>query len=311
MSRFPISVRIDRKGRRASIAGLWSHRLDLIDLAGLATSAPAMRVVQRVEIPFPPRCQLWLPSTDRLLIADAFGGRLGLVDCSTGKVIAEHNLDGHGIRGLATTADGQNAVMVCQRLASSPITPETIEAGGLLKSLVSVIPLSEISQPAAKLAGSAFQFTGAWNYENLTDPGGIAPLGSNEFVVTFAGVDRLGVFDLSGVKGTTLRPREQARVGAGRWRWLLTKKSGCSWSTTWPIPFRSSIRSWIATPGENLHWGRCRRPARVSAANCCFTMLAKRFTGGPVAIAATPMVTPAANWPTRWATTPMARPNAC
>ncbi len=213
VSRYPISVRVDPEGKRATVAGLWSHRLDVVDLDGLAEPTPKLRRLQSIEIPFPPRCQLWLPENDRVLVADAFSGRLALIDPISGKLVADHAIDGHNIRGLATTADQQSAIIVYQRLFPQPITPETIEAGSLMKSLVGVIPLAEIAQPEGKLSLSPMQFAGAWNYENLSDPGGVAMLGPANLVVAFAGVDRIGVFDVAAAKGTTIKPHEQARAG--------------------------------------------------------------------------------------------------
>ena len=213
VNRYPSSVRIDPKGKRATVAGLWSHRLDVVDLGCLAGPTPTLQLLRSIDIPFPPRCQLWLPENDRLLLADAFSGRLALVDLAAGKLLADHAIDGHNICGLAMTADKQSVVLVFQRLAAQPITPETIEAGSLLKSLVGIVPLTEIARSAGKLPTTPMQFTGAWNYENLSDPGGIAMLGPAELVVAFAGVERVGVFDLAAAKGTTIKPREQARVG--------------------------------------------------------------------------------------------------
>ena len=39
-----------------------------------------------IDLPFAPRAQLLLPGRDRLLVADAFGGRLTLVEPSSRKV---------------------------------------------------------------------------------------------------------------------------------------------------------------------------------------------------------------------------------
>ncbi len=152
VSRFPISVRIDPDGHRATVAGLWSHRLDVVDLTNLGEDSPTLRVLKAIAVPFPPRCQLLLPEGEKLLLADAFGGRLAVVDLAAGKLVAEHAIDGHNIRGLAATGDGQSAILVYQRLSSQPITPEAIEAGSLLKSLVGLIPLAEIMRPEGGLS---------------------------------------------------------------------------------------------------------------------------------------------------------------
>ena len=41
--------------------------------------ATAATVAAVLDLPFAPRCQLLLPGRDRLIVADAFGGKLAIV----------------------------------------------------------------------------------------------------------------------------------------------------------------------------------------------------------------------------------------
>src|SRR6185436_10651411 len=63
-----------------------------------------------------PRGQLFLSGHDRLLVADAFGGKLALIDLKTGDSAALREIPGHNIRGLGVSPSGQMLVVAHQML---------------------------------------------------------------------------------------------------------------------------------------------------------------------------------------------------
>ncbi len=53
-----------------------------------------------------------------LLVADAFGGQLAIIDVSSGEVRSTHTLPAHNIRGLALTPDSDAVLLAHQELQS-------------------------------------------------------------------------------------------------------------------------------------------------------------------------------------------------
>ena len=56
---FPASVVVQPDGQRASVASLWSRRVQIVDLAPLSAPADSvtLRVLHTLRLPFAPRCE--------------------------------------------------------------------------------------------------------------------------------------------------------------------------------------------------------------------------------------------------------------
>ncbi|MFO0950966.1 MAG: hypothetical protein U0835_07390 [Isosphaeraceae bacterium] len=57
-----------------------------------------------------------LEGAKRLVVADAFGGRLAVIEPESGRIDSVRNIPGHNIRGLAATPDGRSLVVAHQVL---------------------------------------------------------------------------------------------------------------------------------------------------------------------------------------------------
>lgn len=110
VSAYPVSVVPAPDGRQATVASLWSRRLSLITLEG----PPQVQWV--LDLPMAPRAQVRLEAHGRLLVADAFGGRLALVDLARGVVADWRQLPAHNIRGLGLSPGGQMLLVAHQML---------------------------------------------------------------------------------------------------------------------------------------------------------------------------------------------------
>jgi cytochrome c peroxidase len=110
VSAYPVTVLAAPDGMYATVASLWSRRLARVDL----DDVPRVRWV--LDLPIAPRGQLWLQEHGRLLVADAFGGRLALVDPGRGVVADWRQLPAHNIRGLGLARDGQLLLVAHQML---------------------------------------------------------------------------------------------------------------------------------------------------------------------------------------------------
>jgi hypothetical protein len=106
--------------------------------AGTFTQAPAL------ELPFAPREQLYL-NNERLLIADAFAGKVAVIDVPSRSIIAQHDSAGQNVRGLALAPNGKRVRMTMQRMDSSrPTTHEEIFWGGVLQNLMIEVVVADL-----------------------------------------------------------------------------------------------------------------------------------------------------------------------
>jgi DNA-binding beta-propeller fold protein YncE len=202
VSPYPISVAVSSDGSRAVVASLWSRRLHLIDLRSLGASEPvaAPRLMHELRLPFAPRRMLWLPGTDDVVVADAFGGRLAIVDARLGQLVALQEIDGHNLQGLALSADGLRLLVTHQRLKeTAPVTQDSIHWGETMANLLGEIPLSDLRNPRLDLRQfSQLTFLGT-RETGAGDPAGIAVLDQQSLAVALSGVDELGIVENGGL----------------------------------------------------------------------------------------------------------------
>jgi len=182
----PVGVAVT--GSRASVVALWPRRLTIIDL-----SAPAEpRVGSTISLPFAPRMQL--PIGDgRVVVADAFGGGLAVVDLSRGDVESARTLPGHNLRGLALTADGAAILVSHQRLNRLATSGrDDIHWGNFVTNDLRELSLATVLDPRADLlANSRLHPLGDVGHGG-GDPAGVA-VGGGRVVVALAGAGEVAV----------------------------------------------------------------------------------------------------------------------
>lgn len=181
---YPVQVVLGDEGRTAAVASLWSRRVSLVPLAA---AAPHFSVPKTIDLAFPPRQQLWLARENRLLVADSFTGRIGIVDPVRGSVIARE-FPAHNIRGLATSPDGSMLVLAHQMLNDlAHTTSNDIHWGLLMSNDLRWLKLASLLDPAADLfAGSHMHPLGEANIGS-GDPSGIAVTSRGTVVATLGG----------------------------------------------------------------------------------------------------------------------------
>src|SRR5262249_34753650 len=159
-------------------ASLWSRQLTF-----LAVHAEGLQRLQTVPLPFAPRCQQLLLDEQQLLVADAFGGRLALVDVGRGEVESVRSLPVPNIRGLSLSPYSKQVLLVHQMLnprASS--TLDDIHWGNLLTNNVRRLSLEQVSDPQGDLLKEGkLQYLGEVGHA-AGDPSGIAVHGSDVLV---------------------------------------------------------------------------------------------------------------------------------
>ncbi|HLJ96241.1 MAG TPA: cytochrome c peroxidase, partial [Gemmataceae bacterium] len=193
---YPVSVTVTADGTRATVAGLWSRRLEVVDLTPLASPAgPAkLRVLHVVGFPFAPRLQCMMAEPAAVIVADGFGGHLAVVDVAGGRLRAEHEFAGHNLRGLALDASRSQLVLAHQILNEhAATTRENIERGVLMANVLQEFPLDQVRTPGAHLEATGRRLPLGTERAGAGDPAGIALLDDGEIAVALAGVNELAI----------------------------------------------------------------------------------------------------------------------
>ncbi len=192
---WPVSVAVSESGAQCCVASLWSRRVTLVSLADAGNAEPPAMI----DLPFAARAITFI-SEQHVVVANAFGGQIAVVDCSIRGVVSIRELPGHNIRSL--TRDGDQLLLTHQVLNSAARTEaEHIHWGVLMENEVCVIPLTELLDPDADLARirKAVSIGGPGN--GAGDPQAIAGL-RNRLLVSLGGTNELALIDRIGVRET-------------------------------------------------------------------------------------------------------------
>jgi cytochrome c peroxidase len=174
-------------GTRAYISSLWSRRLTIVDV-------PQAKVVHTLSLPFAPRELIRVAEGRKLIVADAFAGRLAIVDANTGNLDAVRQLPAHNIRGLALSPNGRKLLVAHQILNDlAETTHNDVHWGVLMSNVVRWLSLDRVLDPAADiLADSHVHLAGDSNTPGA-DPSGMAMTPGGTAIVALAGGNELGL----------------------------------------------------------------------------------------------------------------------
>ncbi len=202
--RSPVSASVTSDRRTVAIASLWDHTLVLCNLD------PDARTIRRrttILLPFAPRHQIALPDGERVLVCDAFGGRLALVDVQSDSLESLREIPAHNIRGLAVSPSGRDLYVAHQLLNTrAPTTFDSIHWGDLVENLIRIVPVEALLDADSDLveAGRVIQFGSTGG--GAGDPAGIAFTSDGRLVAVASGVDRAHVFPvLHGIIAPTIQ----------------------------------------------------------------------------------------------------------
>jgi YVTN family beta-propeller protein len=195
----PVSVQVARDGSHCFVASLWGRQMAEVDL-----NATPPVVTRTVALPFAPREQI-LVTDAKLVVADAFGGRLAVIDTGRGEVESVRHLAGHNIRGLALSHDGKELWIAHQALnGRASTTFDDVHWGNLITNNVRVLPIDDLLKPEADvLRASRLHYLGEAG-NGAGDPARLAISRDGAVVVALAGVGEVAL----------------GRVGKYRWQRL-------------------------------------------------------------------------------------------
>jgi len=189
----PVRLVVSRDGSSSIVASRWSRRLTFV---GLATNEPGLSIVGTLDLPFCPRELASLAEGTKLVVAEAFGGRLAVVDIKRRAIESVRSLPAHNIRGLAVAPDGRTLMIahqVLNRLAQTSF--DDVHWGQLIRNHLRVVRTDALLKPgtdAALLDGSRLFDLGDVGYA-AGDPAGLAFDVRGNLIVALAGVDEVAI----------------------------------------------------------------------------------------------------------------------
>jgi DNA-binding beta-propeller fold protein YncE len=193
----PVNVVADASEHRVAVASKWARRVTLLRVVENADAdSAALAIDAVVDLPFAPLRQLFLDE-QFLLVADAHGGELAVVDAQAGKLRSRQKLPGHNIRGLALTPDDKRVVLAHQILnVAASTTRSIISWGGVISNTLHTIEVAELlkstsTKSADRIHGTLFPL----GKEKMAagDPGDLAIASDGRIFVTLSGVHEVAV----------------------------------------------------------------------------------------------------------------------
>jgi len=187
---YPVSIALARDGRTGTVASLWSRQLAFLEFDDQGVA----KVVDVLDLPFAPRCQLYAKQDKRLIVADSFSGRLAIIDLVQRRLLHVREFPGHNIRGLGLSSNGQMLIVAHQMLNELAHTVRNDVHWGLLMSndLRWLVLDSVLMEDADRYAGAHMHPLGHAG-SATGDPSGLAVAANGSVVVALGGVQEIAV----------------------------------------------------------------------------------------------------------------------
>jgi YVTN family beta-propeller protein len=189
VSPFPVEVIVTQGGRRAFVSFLWSRRVTEVAIAdgGIA-------VTRVLDLPFAPRKLLLTPDESRLVVGDAYGGKLAIVEPDTWKLVGVREIPAHNIQGMSVTPDGRMLAIAHQMLNDLAHTVRNdIHWGMLLSNDLRWVPLNAALDPKVELYAGAHMHPLGDPGRGGADPSDLAITSGGLAIVSMGGADQIAL----------------------------------------------------------------------------------------------------------------------
>jgi YVTN family beta-propeller protein len=193
----PVSVLVLPDGSGCAVASLRSRRLTFVTLARSGgEERPALKVSWTLDLPFSPRNLAQARDGSKLIVADAFGGKIAVVDAGKGVLESAYNFPGHNIRGLALAPDGRSLAVAHQLLHRQSRTSfEDVHWGTLLSNHLRILRVDALlsSGTDAGLLRDSRLIDLGHSGAAAGDPSALAFDRNGDLVVALAGIDEVAL----------------------------------------------------------------------------------------------------------------------
>jgi YVTN family beta-propeller protein len=178
---YPVTVRVSRDGSRRGVASLWSRRYTILN--GDVSTV--------VDLPFAPREQVLLPDGKSAVLADAFGGKLAIVNLEQGVLDRVRTLQANNIRGMSF--DNKEILLAHQLFdPNTPTETSRISWGQVVGNVLRAVPLTELTAGKANIRHWSLYPLGQ-NGRGAGDPGAIEIATSGVAAVALSGVGEVAL----------------------------------------------------------------------------------------------------------------------
>lgn len=174
----------------------WAHRLQRVELQTDGDSA-ALIPRETLDLPFSPGPLLATRDGRHLVVADAFGPHLAIVQCEPLRVTAVLRIPGHNVGGLAWTEDGSGLQFTHAMLNDFiPTTRDHVFWGNVVSNMLRVLPRDELLverpeslQEPHRIHGSLFPL--GREGQAAGDPGELLVTARGDLVLAIRGTQEL------------------------------------------------------------------------------------------------------------------------
>ena len=192
----PVRIVVSGDGSSCVVASRWSRRLTFLELTRgrSPTNEPSLKIIASLDLPFCPRELVASRDGSKLVVADAFGGKLALVDSRRRSLESVRSLPAHNIRGLALAADGKTLLVAHQML--NPLARSTFDDlhwGLLISNHLRVLRLDAVLKPDADLLRGSSLFELGDVGKGAADPSGLVVDSRGHLIVALGGVNEAAI----------------------------------------------------------------------------------------------------------------------
>ncbi len=129
-----------------AVSSRWASRVSFWNW-DLKRPEAGFRALGHLDLPFAPGLQCLANDGQHLLVADAFGPFLAVLQLEPARLRAVVQIPGHNLRGLALSADGQHLLVAHQMLNDFvPTIRNHVFWGNVLSNMLRTIPLASLLQ---------------------------------------------------------------------------------------------------------------------------------------------------------------------
>jgi YVTN family beta-propeller protein len=193
----PVRIALWADGTSCAVASRWSRKLTFATVTnGPAGEGTRLTLLGDLELPFCPQELVVSSDSTKLVVADAFGGRLAVVDTTRRAIDRVRSIPGHNIRGMAFTPDGRSLVIAHQHLDHlAHTTFDDVHWGLLIRNHLRVLRTGALLKAATDSelldTGRLFDL-GDVGYA-AGDPAALAFDSGGNLIVALAGVDEIAI----------------------------------------------------------------------------------------------------------------------
>lgn len=184
----PLTVHVDPDEKSCTVASKWARTLTVVKLG----DEPA--IVDTIDLGFGAGEQLYLPDESRMLVADAFTGRLAVVNTATHDVEHVHDFGAHNIRGLALSNDGQTLLISHQILNDAALPRRSdIIWGVMIDNMLRTAKLDAILAGKSGAIYSGQTINVGYAGQGAGDPDSLFIDQAGRAVIALAGVNEVSI----------------------------------------------------------------------------------------------------------------------